>query len=182
MAVTAVEARTEPSEAAFRDLFDRHAPYVWRCLRRLGVPAADVPDLCQEVFVVVHRKQERLEGEGSVRAWLYGIAVRKVWDWRRLAHRRHERATDEVPEPSVDASQAEVIERRAACETLDALLEKLEPKQRDVFVLYEIEQLPMNEIAPIVGCPLQTAYSRLHAARAQLQAAANRMRAARSVS
>jgi RNA polymerase sigma-70 factor (ECF subfamily) len=54
------------------------------------------------------------------------------------------------------------------------LLDALTEDQRAVFVLYEIEQLTMNEIASAVGCPLQTAYSRLHAARARLEALARK--------
>ena len=180
--MTEIERPPEPSKTAFRALFDRHAPYVWRCLRRLGVPAADAEDLCQEVFVVAHGKLAQLDAGDAMRAWLYGVAVRKVWDYRRLAHRALEGVSGRERELPVEAPQTAALERRAASEVLDALLDKLDPKQRDVFVLYEIEELAMPEIARMIGCPLQTAYSRLHAARAQLEAAAHRLRAARSPS
>lgn len=169
--------RTDPT---FREVFEQHAPYVWRCLRRLGVPPRDAEDLCQEVFVVVHRKLAELGSDVPLRAWLYGIAMRKVWDHRRLAHQRHERATDKLPEGAVDAAQADELDRHTARDLLDGFLDKLDPKQREVFVLYEIEQLAMPEIATALGCPLQTAYSRLHAARKQVQAAAERERARRA--
>lgn len=172
--------RSDPAEAAFREVFVAHAPYVWRCLRRLGVSPADVEDLCQEVFVVVHRKLRDLQPDAPLRAWLYGIAVRKAWDHRRLAYQRHERPTDELPERSEEAAQGDALDRRTARDLLDQLLDKLDPKQREVFVLYEIEQLGMNEIAAALDCPLQTAYSRLHAARKQMQAAADRERARRA--
>jgi len=169
-------------EAAFREVFHQNAPFVWRCLRRLGVSQADVEDVCQEVFVVVHRKLAQFDGRASVRSWLYGICVRKAWDHKRLAHKKREKMVDQVPEQTVDAPQGEQLERKGAVELLDSILSKLEPTHRAVFVLYEIEQLQMAEIAESLDCPLQTAYSRLHAARKQVQAAVKRQRASMEAS
>ena len=176
--VTDPSPRRPPPPVTFREVFEQNAPFVWRCLRRLGVPSGDVEDICQEVFVVVYRK---LDHTGPpARAWLYGICLRKVWDYRRLARNRRERLTAEPPEPPVEATQAELVGRREARAVLDEVLAHLDPKQRDVFVLYEIEELPMAEVAEAIGCPLQTAYSRLHAARKGVTEAAARMRARRS--
>ncbi len=173
--------RVAPPPLTFREVFESHAPYVWRCLRRLGVPHGDVEDICQEVFVVVYRKLDQLEGQALARSWLYGICLRKVWDFRRLArHRREYLGGDDLPEQAVDAPQIDLIDRQSARELLDAVLAGIDPRQRDVFVLYEIEQLSMAEVAKAIGCPLQTAYSRLHAARRALTSAAARMRARRS--
>jgi len=182
LSVSVTRSRPVPDDAAFREVFDQHAPFVWRCVRRLGVSDGDVEDICQEVFVVVHRKLAQFDGKASIRSWLYGICIRKVWDYRRLAHKKRERVTDEPPEGAVAPEQPEQLDRRAARELLDRLLDKLDPKQRAAFVLYEIEQLPMTEVAEALDCPLQTAYSRLHAARKQVQAAAERERARRLVS
>ncbi len=57
------------------------------------------------------------------------------------------------------------VELRA---TLTQLLDALDEDKRAVLVLYEIEGLSMKEVAEIVDCPLQTAYSRLHAARRRI--------------
>jgi RNA polymerase sigma-70 factor (ECF subfamily) len=70
-----------------------------------------------------------------------------------------------LPEPQAAASQEGLLSQREALRRLRQALDQIEPVQRDVFVLYEIEELPMAEVAQAVGCPLQTAYSRLHAAR-----------------
>src|SRR6185369_17985318 len=67
------------------------------------------------------------------------------------------------PAPSTDAS-----ERTARLHLLDDLLQKLHPKKRMVLVLFEIEGVPVEEIATIVGCPENTVWSRLHHARAEL--------------
>jgi RNA polymerase sigma-70 factor (ECF subfamily) len=70
-----------------------------------------------------------------------------------------------VPEQGVDPPQEDEVERRRALALLDGALDQLDDDKRAVFVLFELEQVPMVEVAEAVGCPLQTAYSRLHAAR-----------------
>jgi DNA-directed RNA polymerase specialized sigma24 family protein len=77
---------------SLREVFDEHAPFVWRTLRHLGIRDADLPDVCQEVFVAVHRKLEGFEGRSSLRTWLYGICLRTASDHRRRAYVRRERA------------------------------------------------------------------------------------------
>ena len=66
--------------------------------------------------------------------------------------------------------------RSEARQLLASLLDVLDSDKRAVFVLYEIEELSMKEVAEAVGCPLQTAYSRLHAARKLILEAAERAR------
>jgi RNA polymerase sigma-70 factor, ECF subfamily len=152
-------------------IFAEHASFVWRTLRRLGVREADVDDLCQDVFVVVHKKLAEFEARSSIRTWLYGICVRTASDYRRSARVRNEEVTSAVPEQSIPAEQHQAVERRRALERLDAVLDQLDDDKRAVFVLYEIERLSMSEVAEAVRCPLQTAYSRLHAARKHVELA-----------
>jgi RNA polymerase sigma-70 factor (ECF subfamily) len=71
------------------------------------------------------------------------------------------------------------LDSRRACAHAEALLAKLDDEKRRVFVLYEVEGLSMIEVAEIVGCPLQTAYSRLHAARKGMKVLLHRSRLAR---
>jgi RNA polymerase sigma-70 factor (ECF subfamily) len=153
----------------FRSNFQAHAPFVYRILRRLGVPRADRDDLLQEVFFIVHRKLHEYDGRASFRAWLYGICVRTVSTYRRSARvrRQESREYSDVEERESEAALDPELtaESRRACAELEALLGRLDDEKRTVFVLYELEELPMVEVAQAVGCPLQTAYSRLHAAR-----------------
>jgi RNA polymerase sigma-70 factor (ECF subfamily) len=156
-------------EREFRQLVVEHAPYVWRVLRSLGVTDADLPDVCQETFIVVHRQLAGFEGRSTLRTWIYGVAVRVASDYRSKAYRRRERASDTLPERSAAPGQQNEMERKQAWQLVDALLLEIDEEPRRVFVLYEIEQLPMREIAAILGCPLSTAYSRLEAARSSVQ-------------
>jgi RNA polymerase sigma-70 factor (ECF subfamily) len=159
------------SEGVYRE----HVEFVWRALRRLGVREADVEDVCHEVFLVVHRRIRDYDFTSTVQTWLYGIAIRTASDYRRRAHIRREAIGTTLPEPVVAPSQSEGLEQRDARAMLDALLDQLDDDKREVFVLYEMEQLPMAEVAAVVNCAVPTAYSRLQAARKQLSAAARRL-------
>ncbi len=155
---------SEPAPT-LRRVFDEYAPFVWRTLRHLGVAEADVEDVCQDVFVVVHRKLEGFEGRSTLRTWLYGICLRTASDYRRRAHIRREQPVSDVPQTSIAPVQEEDVARAEARAQLARLLDLLDEEKRQVFVLYELEELEMKQVAEAVGCPLQTAYSRLRAAR-----------------
>jgi RNA polymerase sigma-70 factor, ECF subfamily len=160
----------------FATVYDDHVKFAWRVLGRLGVARADLEDVCQEVFIVVHRRLGEFEGRSSLRTWIYGIALRCASDYRRRDHRRRPAAAP-ISEVAIAGSQLEDLDAREARATLERLLELLDPEKREVFVLFELEELTMAEVVAIVGCPLQTGYGRLHAARAIVAAAASRMRA-----
>lgn len=165
------------ASAPFADIVRAYSGYVWRVLRWLGVAEADLDDLCQETFLIVHRRLASFEGRSALRSWIYGIAFRVVSDHRGRAHRRHETVTDRLPERSADGAQELGLQRQQDWALLRQLLERLSEEQRQVFVLYEVEELSMREIAEIVKCPVQTAYSRLHAARKQVSDALAELRA-----
>jgi RNA polymerase sigma-70 factor (ECF subfamily) len=165
----------------FRAVFEEHAPFVWRLLRSLGVADRDLPDLCQDVFLVVHRTLPRFDRACAVRTWLYGIAVRVAADYRRLARHRCEDITARAPHAATPPLQHDALELQEAQHLLHRALQALDDDKREVFVLYEMEELRMHEIAAIVGCPLQTAYARLYAARKQVMAAFRRVHDARRI-
>jgi RNA polymerase sigma-70 factor (ECF subfamily) len=158
-------------KATVRQVFDEHARYIWRTLRHLGVSDADAPDLCQEVFITVSRKLPSFEGRSTLRTWLYGICIRVASEHRRRPYVRHERPASEPAPAYASPSEARPdnqLEQRSA---VRQLLGVLDEDKRLVIVLYEIEGFSMKEVAELVGCPLQTAYSRLHAGRELMLAA-----------
>lgn len=160
---------SETQTVDVEQLFREHGPFVWRSLRRFGLSETDADDVCQEVFVVVFRRLSEFEHRSSMRTWLYGISVRLALAHRRRAHTKRELPTATPPEVVSPDGPHDKLADREARELLDRALDALDDDKRAVFVLYEVEQLPMNEIARAVECPLQTAYSRLHAAREQVQ-------------
>lgn len=159
-----------------RTVFDEHARYVIRTLRHLGVREADVEDVAQEVFVTVHRKLPEFEGRSKLRTWLYAICLRVASDHRRRAYVVRERATDNPPVDTGERTGDEADTTLESRAFVQELLGELDDDKRAVLVLYEIEGLTMREVADVIGCPLQTAYSRLHAARDLLREAWERSR------
>jgi RNA polymerase sigma-70 factor (ECF subfamily) len=158
-----------------RDVFTEHGPFVCRSLRYLGVREADLDDLLQEVFLVVHQRLADYKESGRARAWLYSICTRVAHAQRRKHVRRRESVL--LSEEAAAPTQLERVENREALELGWRLVQQLPPQQREVFVLYEVEDMPMAEVAQALNCPLQTAYSRLHQARARILAEAQRMAA-----
>jgi RNA polymerase sigma-70 factor, ECF subfamily len=160
------------SDFSLERIFSTYMAYVWRLLGRLGVPPRDVPDVCQDVFITVHRKLPEFEGRSSIKTWLYSICCRTAQSYRRSARAR-ELPTDNVTLLSSEAQALETsgfspeiqVDKQRAKALLEYALNLLDDEKRTVFVLYELEELQMPEVAEALGCPLSTAYSRLSAAR-----------------
>lgn len=157
--------------ASLREVFEQHGAFVCRSLRYLGVREADLDDSVQEVFLVVCKRLDDYEERGRTRAWLYSICTRVVNSQRRKLRRSRE--STPLSEQAA-APQVEPIDREALAVGW-RLLDTLPPQQREVFVLYEVEDMPMSEIAQALDCPLQTAYSRLYKARERILAEVQRL-------
>jgi RNA polymerase sigma-70 factor (ECF subfamily) len=176
MSVRLIQPTSEPPPGdsarvgmTFDQVYESYFDYVWRCVRRLGVPEAQLDDATQDVFVVVCRRLAEFEGRSSIRTWIFGIALRIARDYRRRSHRRGsfepltDDAVDPRPGPLDSATTAEALRR--VLEVLD----RLDDDKREVFVLAEFEQMTAPEIADVVGIPLNTVYSRLRAARVSFE-------------
>ena len=177
-----VAARRESAASAaegdvdLRQVFEMHGGSVWNSLRRLGVRAADLEDGTHDVFVQVHQHFAELDPGRPLRPWLFAFAFRIASQYRRRAHRRHETS---APAPFAVDPAALPDERIAAEEDRRLVLTALDGidmGRRAVFVLYEIDGLGMDAIARTLGIPVNTAYSRLRAARAEFTAAVKRLR------
>lgn len=147
-------------------MFAQHGRFVFRVLLRLGVQRRDVPDVGQEVFLVVHRRLPEFEAERSaLQSWLYGICLRVASEYRRRHPNRREASTANLEDLQAPGEPESALATQRAWRRLASVLDGLDQAKREVFVLYELEELAMPEVAELLGCPLQTAYSRLHAAR-----------------
>lgn len=159
-----------PAPLEFDAVYRAHVGAVWRALSGLGVRGADVHDACQEVFVVVHRRLPEFDGRHKVGTWIHAICVNVARAWRRRAAQR-EPVTDDDSALVADDDPERTIAARQATDALRRLLDALDDDKRAVFVLYEVGEMSMREVAEALHCPLQTAYSRYHAARKQLDRA-----------
>jgi RNA polymerase sigma-70 factor (ECF subfamily) len=159
------------AQGTFVDVYRSYAAYVLGLLRRFGVHEADAEDMAQEVFVVVHAQLAGFQGRSTLKTWICGICVRKVSEYRRKAHRRREVMLAVVPERAApDDGQEQQLNQKQQAALLQQGLSRLTDKQLQVFVLYEIEELSMAEVADALSCPRFTAYTRLHAARRAMRA------------
>ncbi len=168
--LTGAELRSTAHERArFNDFYTRHAQFVARSLRRLGIRDELLDDALQEVFLIVYRKLPELEGEQHEKTWVFRITMNVAANVRRQAQRWHQKlggGSEALAEslPSRDDQLAGVLhaEQRAL---LYKVLATLDDDKRNVFVLHELEQLGVPEVAAALGLNLNTAYSRLRAAR-----------------
>ena len=171
-------AATPAAELDLRALFEVYHASIWRLLRRLGVPIAQIDDAAQEVFWVAARKLEQIEA-GKQHAFLYGVALRVAANELRRQASTPPRGAVEDLDRLVDAAPTpeEQLEQARARQLLDAVLDRLPLELRAVLVLFELEGLDVRNIAEIEGIPIGTVGSRLRRAREEFSAIARRLRA-----
>jgi RNA polymerase sigma-70 factor, ECF subfamily len=164
----------------FDSLYDQHFRFVWRLARRMGVDPSAIDDVVQEVFVVIHAKLDSLHSPDAVRSWIYGIVRRAVSEHRR-AVRRSETVltfpTEHAAVPHRPPTPLELTELSSDRELLANLLGGLSDAKREVFILAELEEMSMPDIAVALEIPLNTAYSRLRHARQEFDTALARQSA-----
>jgi RNA polymerase sigma-70 factor (ECF subfamily) len=177
--VVSVEgAPVESSAARMRRMVDGQYDRIWRTVRFLGVPDSAAEDVAQQVFCIAATKLTEIT-PGAERSFLLSTAWRVSSEYRRAARRRPG-ASDadleglEAPLPSPD----ELLDRKRARAALQTVLSSMPPDLRMVFVLFEIEELTLPEIAAAAGIPLGTATSRLRRARDAFQSIVKRRNAA----
>ncbi len=159
-----------------RSLVDAHIDATARVLRRLGVPSADVDDAVQQVFVTLSRRLDDVAPQ-SERAFLYRTALHVAAHARRtLARRREIGGSDDEARPSATLGPDELVDRRRAAALLERILEAMPDELREAFVLHEVEELSMAQIAELLEIPPGTVASRLRRAREEFQARALRAR------
>lgn len=178
----AAEASDSPTAGvrSFEEICEQYFEFVWKCARAFGATAQDVDDVVQDVFMVVHRRRADLTEESLTRSWIYGITRRVVSSHRRRWRDRGKGAQTEVDAlESSDRSPLTAAENKVRLRVLSTLLERLDEKKREVFILSEILEMNGPEIAEALGIPLNTAYSRLRAARTEFDEAVKRHRGSR---
>ena len=150
----------------FAAAYQQQVDFVWRILARQGVPDSALEDATQEVFIVAHRRWGVWEPD-PLRPWLYGVA-RRVAATHHRSQGRELRKRAALPSPAPAPSIDERLEDRARLDVLAAAIAALEPEQREVFSLVDLDELSAPEAARALGCKLNTVYSRLRRARAKV--------------
>jgi RNA polymerase sigma-70 factor (ECF subfamily) len=156
----------EGERAAMRALYDGHARVVMARARRLGLPADEVEDVAQEVFIAAFESVSSIR-PGSLAAFLFRLTSNRVTDRFRRRRVRESFARwfgPSEPEVHDDGPEQEAL-RRDAAQHVDRILARMTQKKRDVFVLFELEGASGDEIAAALQIPVDTVWTRLHHAR-----------------
>ncbi len=161
--------------SSFQRVFATELGYVATSLRRLGVAPRDVEDVAHDLFVLVWKQWSTYDAARPVRPWLFAFAFRFASDYRRLSRHKVEMFVEKdgvASQKGADELLVEHEQQRLLFSALDAISED----RRGVFILFELDGVPMQEIADSLGIPANTAYSRLRLAREEFSAAAKRIK------
>jgi RNA polymerase sigma-70 factor, ECF subfamily len=141
----------------------QHYASVLRFMRHLTRRAEDAEDLTQQAFLKARSQIGSYQGKSSLRTWLHRVAFHEYTHWKRSQRwtltLRHAPARIE---PAFEAC----LEAAALLEALDTLPDAL----RETFLLHEVQQLPIEEVAKVLSRPVGTVKSRLFHARKRLRA------------
>jgi RNA polymerase sigma-70 factor (ECF subfamily) len=159
-----------------RALLTEHYAFVWRQLRRLGLTNDQAEDAAQKVFFIASNRLDDIR-VGSERAFLFGAARRVAAESRRKAGTIGDSSASVHDAADTAPLADELLDRRRARSVLDKVLDTMEEDVRVVFILFELEEVSIAEIAQIVGVPLGTVGSRLRRGRAAFHAAVKRFTA-----
>ncbi len=162
-------------DARLRSLVSAHCDFLARALRNLGVPEADIDDAVQRTFLVAAKRLDGIE-PGAEKAFLYRTALHDAAHVRRTLARRREVAEERAGDRSdLVATPEHLADQRMARKLLDQLLNEMDPQIRSVFVLYELEEMTMGEIANLLDIPGGTVASRLRRARTEFKKLVRRL-------
>jgi RNA polymerase sigma-70 factor, ECF subfamily len=165
----------------FANVYTTYFSFVWSMARHLGVDEGELDDTVQNIFVIIYERLHTLERPESLRSWIYGIVRRVASTYHRtkrtkLIRTETSRMEPETIEPELSTPQ-QMVEQSEQAKLLWSLLEELDAPKREIFVLAELEDMTAPEIAAAIDVPLNTVYSRLRAARQELEDAFRRCQA-----
>ncbi|MBR4833528.1 MAG: RNA polymerase sigma factor [Thermoguttaceae bacterium] len=166
-------ART-PAERRLEDVFTRFEPELLGTLRHLLGNADDARDALQDGFVRCWKNRDNLDEIVNLRAWVFRVAYNVGLDVLKSGWRRRRKAVSvETVEPT--SADAEPVERALENERLAVLrdaIQRLDGKEKDVFLLRQNGELTYEQIAQATGLPLGTVKTTMRRALAKLRAAA----------
>jgi len=165
-----VDATLAGDEQAFAELARRHKGRVFGIASRFARNAAELEDICQEVFVQAYFKLRQFRRDSPFEHWLMRIATFKCYDY--LRKRRRDGAGVSIDAMLESGHEPTAPERPAPhpdLERLYAALAQLSPKERLVITLLELEERSLQEIAGLTGWSVANVKVRAFRARAALR-------------
>ncbi len=168
-----VERALAGDEHAFRLLVERYQRFVYRLAYRFVGTVGEAEDITQESFVKLWRNLHRYRSEIRLTTWLYKIVVNMCLDFLKSAEHRRTKRTVELMDryetnTALPADQPLIDEELRIA--VGRLTDKLSPKQKAVFVLRDLEEVSMPEIAEILSMDPGQVKSNLYYARRKISA------------
>jgi RNA polymerase sigma factor (sigma-70 family) len=171
--------RTRPAASNFEDLLRPQVEYLYRLAWRFTGSVADAEDLVQDLLLKLYPRTAELYEIEQLRPWLARVLYRQFVDSVRQQARSPitviaddrsdgENALDAFP--AAKDGPEDRAERSAWRERILAALQQLNPEQRAVVAMHDIEGYSLEELETILATPLGTLKSRLHRARQRLRA------------
>jgi RNA polymerase sigma factor (sigma-70 family) len=164
---------------AFEDLVERYHGRIYGLTYNMTSNREDAEDLTQEVFVKAFEALPRFKGKSSFYTWLYRIAVNKTINYRKKRNRKRALSLDQFDqEIKTDDVYCEFTAKGSPLRNislselqikLNEALQNLSEKHRTVVVMHDMQGIPHDEIAKVVGASVGTVRSRLFYARRQMQ-------------
>ncbi len=164
-------AATEHRHLEVGQVYRDHFAFVWTNLRRFGVSPELVEDACHDVFVIVHRRASEFDPDrASLRTWVFGIVRRVASDHRRSRQRRERKLSRIRALPERRSGPATAEARSLALQFLGTIDEE----HAAIFVLSQLYDVPLREIAASLNLNPNTVASRLRATRKRFKALSDR--------
>jgi RNA polymerase sigma-70 factor (ECF subfamily) len=152
--------------AAFAALVERHERRVYNLALRMTGREEDARDATQDALLTVLKKLSSFRGEAAFTTWLHRVTVNACYDLLRKRQRAPllERADDDLPpiEPPPAADHAQTSDLSI---DVQRALTQVPEDFRVVMILHDVQDLPQEEVAAILGIPVGTVKSRLHRGR-----------------
>ncbi len=167
---------------AFQQIVVKYQDRAYRLAWSLVKNDDDANDVVQDAFLNVFRKLDSFDGRAKFSSWLYRVVVNAGLMRLRKKRRRSEIALDDFgPQflddghhvaivPSWDTRGDKVIENKELREKILEAVDQLDEKYQTIFILREVEELDLKEIAAILDLSVPAVKSRLHRARLFLRA------------
>lgn len=165
---------------AYDELVGRYQGRIYSLLYNMTSNKEDAEDILQEVFVKAYQSLDKFRGTSSFYTWVYRIAVNRAINFLKKRKRKSALSLDDVDLGiERDPAYVEMTSRESPIRDmsihelqrkLNEALKTLSEKHRTVVVLHDIQGLPHDEIADMLGCSAGTVRSRLFYARQRLQA------------
>ena len=157
------------NHARMRDLVNGNIRFVTRALTRAGVPRSELDDAVQRTFIAVAGRLDDVR-DGAERSFLFQVARNTASHARRSLLRRREFPSEHMPDwIEAETTPEDLIVRKETRKQLDVAIAGMDEALRAVFVLYEIEEMELMEIARLLAIPRGTVASRLRRARQWLR-------------